>query len=620
MSFFSKSRRPAPKRQLFLQSLEAREVPSGNPAPPTGVSVDQYGTLNIVGKETDDVASVSINADGQVHAVLGHKLTIEGGGVVGRITLNDADKTYSADQVKRIVFYGKDGQDTFTNDTSLPSTAYGDGGGDELTGGSGKDILIGGAGEDILEGRGGDDDLRGGADDDAYVFSPEANPGGPGLGTDKITEAANADTDTLFFDSLSTSITVNLGSTAVQTVHPNFLKLQFTSGSGIENVWGSSASDTITGNSRANFIYAANGNDTVTGGIGDDTIDGGSGNDSLDGGIGNDSITGGIGNDSLTGATGNDSLSGGDGKDTIDGGAGNDLIDGGNDNDHLTGGADKDTITGGYGDDYLGGGTGNDHLSGNAGNDVLDGGDNDDVLDGGDNDDSLSGGSGKDSLLGGDGNDILDGGTGKDSLDGGAGTGDVLYADQGNETLSHGEHVEIVVPGDAPQNNAWSCGPNSASRLLRSYGYTTATYAALKVAAQQSNILTQYDLGTPSPSLLKVMQKYKPDTQLESGAQFQDILDRLGEGRPVVALIGWGSVPVPSPNPGKPWDIAPSKLHYVCMTGFDMDKGEVYFTDTNGQAKSMTFDQFQGYWNWPGDGLVYAALSGLGVKKQTILW
>jgi uncharacterized protein YvpB len=182
--------------------------------------------------------------------------------------------------------------------------------------------------------------------------------------------------------------------------------------------------------------------------------------------------------------------------------------------------------------------------------------------------------------------------------------------------------VKITVPGGSPQNDGWSCGPNSASRLLRSYQIFSATYSALKSDAQQATIISQYGLGTPPPVLRDIMKKYKANTQLASGASFQSVLDRLGEGRPVVALLGWGEVEVPVPYPWNPLntEIAPETLHYVCLTGFDLSSGTIFYTDTNGVAKSMSFSSFLDKWSWPATGVIYDGLAALGVKKRTMLW
>ena len=38
------------------------------------------------------------------------------------------------------------------------------------------------------------------------------------------------------------------------------------------------------------------------------------------------------------------------------------------------------------------------------------------------------------------------------------------------------------------------------------------------------------------------------------------------------------------------------------------------------EACGHAFEHFQQYWNWTADGVAYAGLAGLGIKKQTMLW
>jgi RTX calcium-binding nonapeptide repeat (4 copies)/Peptidase_C39 like family len=359
----------------------------------------------------------------------------------------------------------------------------------------------------------------------------------------------------------------------------------------------------------------------LIGGSGNDVLNGSTGDNSMSDGFGNDRIdftsnsvaailTTGGGNDTVKGSMFNDSLTGSSGADVIDGWLGNDT---------LNGGAGNDSLSGNVGDDRVNGGSGADQLDGADGIDRLDGGADNDRLNGGFGDDTVLGGSGRDDLAGDYGNDSVDGGTGRDTIDGGAGDADMLFADQGNETLKNGEHVEITVPDGSAQTDGWSCGPNSGSRLLRSYGYNVS-YSQLRADAQQSNIISDYGLGTPPPSLREIIGKYKPGTQLQSGADFNSILARLGEGRPVVALIGWGSVPVPSPIPFVFVDLAPEALHYICLTGFDMASDTLYYMDTNGVSKQMSFTEFQDKWDWTATGAVYGFMYGLGIRKQTMIW
>jgi len=115
----------------------------------------------------------------------------------------------------------------------------------------------------------------------------------------------------------------------------------------IQKVIGTSASDTIYGNSYANVFIGGEGNDTLDGREGDDTLYGIANDNKLYGGANNDTIYGGIADDTLDGGSGDDLLDGRardidgnlvnttDGNNTYIGGSGNDTIWGGNGVDTL---------------------------------------------------------------------------------------------------------------------------------------------------------------------------------------------------------------------------------------------------------------------------------------------
>jgi Ca2+-binding RTX toxin-like protein len=274
----------------------------------------------------------------------------------------------------------------------------------------------------------------------------------------------------------------------------------------------------------------------------------------------------------------------------------------------------------GSGNDVIRTGSGHDDVRGELGNDyaVLGNG-NDDFI-GASGSDTGYGGNGNDELLGDAGNDQLFGQAGDDKIDGGAGTDvmngstgfDELLADRGGESLSGGERVKITVPGGSPQDDSWSCGPNSASRLLRSYGFNVS-YSQMRSLVSENNLVSHFGLGTTPPDLESVMDDFR-STSRESGADFSKVTNLLGQGKPVIALIGAGANEIPLVG------TAPEMLHYICLTGFDMNEQKVFYTDTDGEQYSMSFEGFQDMWNWPGDGAPYAGLEVLGVKKKTILW
>ena len=255
----------------------------------------------------------------------------------------------------------------------------------------------------------------------------------------------------------------------------------------IEDVIGSSLSETIIGNDSENYLDGDGGNDTIYGGAGEDLLSGGLGNDQLYGGSDNDILIAGLGNDFYDGEVGIDyvdyqyldvesygvsiyfnlstakidaaganenfelinasetlietdllvsieNIIGSNNADYVKGNwdgnliygrGGDDTIDGGDNTDYLEGQAGNDELIGGQGNDTLKGGSGDDHLSGGTDDDHLTGGSGDDHLSGGTDDDHLTGGSGDDYLSGGTGDDYLDGQLGQD----------ILYGDDGDDQL-----------------------------------------------------------------------------------------------------------------------------------------------------------------------------------------
>lgn len=298
---------------------------------------------------------------------------------------------------------------------------------DNLVGSALADRLIAGAGVNVLTGGAGDDALHGGAGADTLE-------GGDGI-------------DQADYRGSTAGVTVDLlahtgsGGDAQGDVL-----------TGIENLFGSSFDDHLTGDDGRTILGGGNGADTLAGNggddslageAGDDSLDGGDGNDRLIGGAGVDTIHGGIGNDSIDGGSENDVLFGEDGNDTIVGGAGNDQIDAGIGNDIVEGGAGADAITGGAGSDTayysssasgvtvnLAAGTAS---GGDAQGDTLTG---IEQLYGSGGADVLTGDASNNALWGGAGGDVLTGGVGADALKGGAGSDFFVYASVADSTVA----------------------------------------------------------------------------------------------------------------------------------------------------------------------------------------
>ncbi len=82
---------------------------------------------------------------------------------------------YDMDVGGRVVVYGGDGNDQiYATDARFPIAIFGEGGHDQITGGSADDMLDGGDGVDRLWGSAGDDLIRGGDGDD-FLYGREGN-------------------------------------------------------------------------------------------------------------------------------------------------------------------------------------------------------------------------------------------------------------------------------------------------------------------------------------------------------------------------------------------------------------------------------------------------------------
>jgi Ca2+-binding RTX toxin-like protein len=232
---------------------------------------------------------------------------------------------------------------------------------DSLYGTSTADQIYGNGGNDTLKGFGGADHLDGGA----------------GI-------------DTAFYDDSSVAVAVNLtqgrgfGGTAEGDTLVN-----------IENLYGSSFNDTLTGNDAANTFYGLAGNDILKGAGGADRLVGDQGDDILKGGGGADALVGGVGIDTadysmsevgvrvlLHANRGYDGEAQGDTFNSIENITGSplrDVIEGDSYANLLRGQDGDDDLFGGYGNDTLEGGAGYDHLYGQSGRDTLIGGTSSDV-------------------------------------------------------------------------------------------------------------------------------------------------------------------------------------------------------------------------------------------------
>lgn len=265
--------------------------------------------------------------------------------------------------------YGGTGSDRL-NGNEGDDLLQGHQGADQITGGTGNDTLHGHDGFDVLYGDAGSDLIQGGQDDDWLFGGDGADTLEGGNGRDVLNGGEGADVlnggdgilDVANYEGSSAAVTINLETGAASGGDAEGDTI-----TNIENLVGSSHSDSLTGNWADNIIEGGDGADVIYGGAGHDAIDGGTWWDTIHAGDGNDIVWGGDGRDTVSLGNGNDVFfdngqTGSNAHDNVDGGAGNDTINGGGGND---------TFIGGAGDDAISGAAGNDTLTGGAGADVF---------------------------------------------------------------------------------------------------------------------------------------------------------------------------------------------------------------------------------------------------------
>ena len=200
--------------------------------------------------------------------------------------------------------------------------------------------------------------------------------------------------------------------------------------------------------------------------------------------------------------------------------------------------------------------------------------------------------------------------------------------------------VELALPYVEPQNDSWSCGPNSATRLLLYYaGNPNAiTYDMVKHAAntQRPEIMQITGLGTTPHALRDTIKIFRQDISLKRETDLSEIINALRAKKPVIALLRVGSKEVPVAVMGKGTIVGgvldkvgarPNvtltypRLHWVTIHGVNLETKQLLIQNTNGQDDWMSIDEFYKKWNWSvGAGAVKAALDAEAVTTRTILY
>ena len=140
-----------------------------------------------------------------------------------------------------------------------------------------------------------------------------------------------------------------------------------------------------------------------------------------------------------------------------------------------------------------------------------------------------------------------------------------------------GTSIPIQLPDTGAQNDGWSCGPNSAARILRYYGHDL-DYATVRAATDKKLFLPQkmrnpftnkwieVRTGTPPLTLQQVMQRWEGDrVRRSSQISFNRLINLVRSGKPAIALVRVGSLAIPYVG-------AIPYLHWIAVTGANANR------------------------------------------------
>ena len=179
------------------------------------------------------------------------------------------------------------------------------------------------------------------------------------------------------------------------------------------------------------------------------------------------------------------------------------------------------------------------------------------------------------------------------------------------------------IPGGSPQYDNTTCGPNTASRFLRFYGFNESYDQMRQQVKYDGDLVSRVGMGTRPSVLLDAIRKYRPQTQLEARVNINygdggldHVLNILATGKPVIALIN-----PTGQNRTVPGGHLPEELHWIVLTGYDRHDRTITFMNTDGNSYTETFDQFYKQWNWSASGPIGDILTGdFNVQPRTIIY
>jgi hypothetical protein len=222
----------------------------------------------------------------------------------------------------------------------------------------------------------------------------------------------------------------------------------------------------------------------------------------------------------------------------------------------------------------------------------------------------------------------------------------IVMAQELVQTNNGGFYREL--PKQSNQDDTWTCGANSASRVLKYFGHNVSYPDVRGVAQNDHGIIPtevcvgggkvclpftdvctekpkkcfntgEFKTGLEPDEVRQVLARWEGgNAKLSTRASFEELKARIQEGKPVLTLLRVGSFK-PAGGIFGTWP----EMHWVTVHGFNETTQDIYYTDTqdNSVVRQQSYSEFQGQWDWSiGDGLANETIWGKGVRPKTMVW
>ncbi len=166
----------------------------------------------------------------------------------------------------------------------------------------------------------------------------------------------------------------------------------------------------------------------------------------------------------------------------------------------------------------------------------------------------------------------------------------------------------LVLPAVKTQDDDWSCGVNSATRVLKFHGHNVNYDQMREIRKKKFRIplvnrlpfargsTPLYKLGTRPGGIVELLKIHRRNSFSESQSSLNRIKQLLRFNRPVITLIRPSDRKINLPFGKK---LTLPSLHWIVVSGYDEKLKRIYYYDTYAnEERYYSEERFMERWDW----------------------